>query len=180
VAYRVAVAAVVTGTFSIWEASLDFLLVGGGGIILGLILGRILLPLWARVREPSIFIALSLLTAYAVYILAEEVLHLSGILAVVSYGLYRGWRDPWLFPDASTRLQNISFWEVLVFLLEALLFVFIGQQLPSILEGLGEYSATHVLLYVALVYAVLTGTRFLWFFTTPSLHPIFDRLLRDR
>jgi Na+/H+ antiporter len=180
VAYRVAVAAVVTGTFSIWEAGLDFLLVGGGGIILGLILGRILLPLWARVREPSIFIALSLLTAYAVYILAEEVLHLSGILAVVSYGLYRGWRDPWLFPDASTRLQNISFWEVLVFLLEALLFVFIGQQLPSILEGLGEYSATHVLLYVALVYAVLTGTRFLWFFTTPSLHPIFDRLLRDR
>jgi NhaP-type Na+/H+ or K+/H+ antiporter len=180
VAYRVAVAAVVTGTFSIWEAGLDFLLVGGGGIILGLILGRILLPLWARVREPSIFIALSLLTAYAVYILAEEVLHLSGILAVVSYGLYRRWRDPWLFPDASTRLQNISFWEVLVFLLEALLFVFIGQQLPSILEGLGEYSATHVLLYVALVYAVLTGTRFLWFFTTPSLHPIFDRLLRDR
>jgi NhaP-type Na+/H+ or K+/H+ antiporter len=58
---------------------------------------------------------------------------------------------------------------VLVFLLEALLFVLIGQQLPSILEGLGEYSATHVLLYVALVYAVLTGTRSLWFFTTPSL-----------
>ena len=51
VAYRIAVAAVVTGTFSIWEAGLDFLLVGGG-IILGLILGRILLPLWARVREP--------------------------------------------------------------------------------------------------------------------------------
>jgi NhaP-type Na+/H+ or K+/H+ antiporter len=178
VAYRIAVAAVVTGTFSIWEAGLDFLLVGGGGIILGLILGRILLPLWARVWEPSIFIALSLLTAYAVYILAEEVLHLSGILAVVSYGLYRGWRDPWLFPDASTRMQNISFWEVLIFLLEALLFVLIGQQLPSILEDLGEYSTTQVLLYAALVYGVLAGTRFVWFFTTPSLHPVFDRLLR--
>jgi Na+/H+ antiporter len=180
VAYRIAVAAVVTGTFSIWEAGLDFLLVGGGGIILGLILGRILLPLWARVRDPSIFIALSLLTAYAVYILAEEVLHLSGILAVVSYGLYRGWQDPWLFPDASTRMQNISFWEVLIFLLEALLFVLIGQQLPSILEGLGEYSTAQVLLYAALVYGVLAGTRFVWFFTTPSLHPIFDRLLRGR
>jgi NhaP-type Na+/H+ or K+/H+ antiporter len=123
--------------------------------------------------------ALSLLTAYTVYILAEEVLHLSGILAVVSYGLYRGWQDPWLFPDASTRMQNISFWEVLIFL-EALLFVLIGQQLPSILEGLGEYSTTQVLLYAALVYGVLTGTRFVWFFTTPSLHPIFDRLLRGR
>jgi Na+/H+ antiporter len=180
VAYRVAVAAVVTGTFSIWEAGLDFLLVGGGGIILGLVLGRILLPLWARVREPSIFIALSLLTAYTVYILAEEVLHLSGILAVVSYGLYRGWRDPWLFPDASTRMQNISFWQVLVFLLEAFLFVLIGQQLPSILEGLGDYSTTQVLLYAALVYGVVAGTRFAWFFTAPSLHPIFDRLFRGR
>ena len=131
-------------------------------------------------REPSIFIALSLLTAYDVYILAEEVLHLSGILAVVSYGLYRGWPDPWLFPDASTRMQNISFWQVLIFLLEALLFVLVGQQLPSILEGLDEYSAAQVLLYAALVYGVLAGTRFLWFFTTPSLHPIFDRLLRGR
>src|SRR5918992_1492305 len=180
VAYRIAVAAVVTGTFSIWEAGLDFLLVGGGGIILGLILGRILLPLWARVGEPSIFIALSLLTAYAVYILAEEVLHLSGILAVVSYGLYRGWRDPWLFPDASTRMRNISFWEVLIFLLEALLFVLLGQQIPSLREGLGQYSTTEVLLYAALVYGVLAGTRFVWFFTTPSLHPIFDRLFRGR
>jgi Na+/H+ antiporter len=179
VAYRIAVGAV-GGTFVFWEAGLDFLLVGGGGIILGLILGRILLPLWARVREPSIFIALSLLTAYTVYILAEEVLHLSGILAVVSYGLYRGWQDPWLFPDASTRMQNISFWEVLIFLLEALLFVLIGQQLPSILDGLGEYSTAQVLLYAALVYGVLVGTRFVWFFATPSLHPIFDRLLRGR
>jgi Na+/H+ antiporter len=180
VAYRIAVVAVVTGAFSVWDAGLEFFLAGGGGIILGLVLGRILLPLWARVRDPSIFIALSLLTAYVVYILAEEVLHLSGILAVVSYGLYRGWRDPWLFPDASTRMRNISFWEVLVFLLEALLFVLIGQQLPSILDSLGEYSIMEVLLYAALVYGVLVGTRFIWFFATPSLHPIFDRLLRGR
>src|SRR3712207_5387134 len=68
VAYRIAVVAVVTGAFSVWEAGLEFLLVGGGGIIVGLILGRILLPLWVRVRESSIFIALSLLTAYTVYI----------------------------------------------------------------------------------------------------------------
>jgi Na+/H+ antiporter len=180
VAYRLAVAAVVTGTFSLWEAGLDFLLVGGGGIILGLIFARIVLPLWRRVRDPSIFIALSLLTPYAVYVLAEEVLHVSGILAVVSYGLYRGWRDPWLFPDASTRIKNISFWNMLVFLLESLLFVLVGQQLPASLEGLSEYSIAQVLIYAALVYAALVGTRFLWFFTTPYLHPVFDRLLRNR
>src|SRR5215208_3957691 len=180
VAFRVAVAAVVTGTFSVWEAGLDFLLVGGGGIVLGLILAWLVLPLWKRVSDPSIFIALSLLTPYAVYIIAEEVLHVSGILAVVSYGLYRGWRDPSLFPNASTRLQNISFWNMLVFLLESLLFVLVGQQLPAILEGLGGYSVAQVLLYAALVYAALVGVRFFWFFTTPYLHPIFDRLLRNR
>jgi monovalent cation/hydrogen antiporter len=180
VAFRVAIAAVVTGTFSVWEAGLDFLLVGGGGIVLGLILAWLILPLWKRVSDPSIFIALSLLTPYAVYIIAEEVLHVSGILAVVSYGLYRGWRDPSLFPNASTRLQNISFWNMLVFLLESLLFVLVGQQLPSILEGLSEYSVAQVLIYAALVYATLVCVRFLWFFTTPYLHPVFDRLLRNR
>ncbi|MDP8973312.1 MAG: Na+/H+ antiporter [Actinomycetota bacterium] len=180
VAYRLAVAAVVTGAFSLWEAGLDFLLVGGGGIILGLILARIVLPLWKRVRDPSIFIALSVLTPYAVYVVAEEVLHVSGVLAVVSYGLYRGSRDPSLFPDASTRIQNISFWNMLVFLLESLLFVLVGQQLPAILEGLSEYSVAQVLTYAALVYATLVGARFFWFFTTPYLHPVFDRLLRNR
>jgi Na+/H+ antiporter len=180
VAYRLAVAAVVTGAFSVWEASLSFLLVGGGGIVVGLILARTILPLWKRVRDPSIFIALSLLTPYAVYVLAEEMLHVSGILAVVSYGLYRGWRDPKLFPDASTRIQNISFWNMLVFLLESLLFVLVGQQLPAILEGLGEYAVAQVLVYAVLVYVALVSARFLWFFTTPYLHPVFDLLLRNR
>jgi Na+/H+ antiporter len=180
VAYRIAVAAVVTGAFSIWEAGLDFLLVSGGGLLVGLVLGWAVLPFWARVRDPSIFIALSLLTAYAVYVLAEEVLHVSGVLAVVSYGLYRGWRDPRIFPDASTRIRNISFWQVLVFLLESMLFVLIGQQLPAILEGLGEYSTVEVLLYGALVYATLVAARFVWFFVVPSLSPVFDRLLRNR
>jgi Na+/H+ antiporter len=180
VAYQIAVAAVVTGAFSIWEAGLDFLLVSGGGLLVGLVLGWAVLPLWARVRDSSIFIALSLLTAYAVYVVAEEVLHVSGVLAVVSYGLYRGWRDPRIFPDASTRVRNISFWEVLIFLLESLLFVLIGQQLPAILDGLGEYSTVEVLLYAALVYATLVGVRFAWFFTAPALSPVFDRLLRNR
>jgi CPA1 family monovalent cation:H+ antiporter len=180
VAYRLAIAAVVTGTFSVWEAGLSFLLVGGGGIVLGLILARIVLPLWARVREPSIFITLSLLTPYAIYVLAEEVLHVSGILAVVSYGLYRGWRDPSLFPNASIRLQNISFWSMLVFLLESMLFILVGQQLPSILEDLGEYSTGEILLYAGIVYVTLVATRFLWFFSTPYFHPVFYRLLRNR
>jgi Na+/H+ antiporter len=179
VAYRVAVAAVVTGAFSAWEAGLEFVLVGGGGLILGLVFGWVVLPLWSRLREPQILISFSLLIPYALYILAEEALGVSGILAVVAYGLYQGWRFPRLFPTASARLQSLAFWGVLVFILEALLFVLVGQQLPSILRGLGEYSLPLVLLYAALVYGAVVGVRFLWFFSVPYLHPAFDRLLRN-
>src|SRR5215213_2754180 len=178
VAFRVAVAAVVSGAFSVWEAGLSFLLVGGSGLFLGVTLARIVLPLWARLRDPTILISFSVLIPYAVYILAEEVLHVSGILAVVTYGLYQGWKSPRLFQNASTRLQTIAFWGVLVFVLEALLFILVGQQLPSILGNLGEYSLAQVLLYSLLAYGVVLGARFAWFFTTPYLHPVFDRLLR--
>jgi CPA1 family monovalent cation:H+ antiporter len=180
VAFRVAVGAAAGGAFSAWGAGLSFLLVGGGGLLAGLVLARIVLPLWARLREPTILIAFSVLISYAVYILAEEVLGVSGILAVVSYGLYQGWRSPRLFPDASTRLQALAFWGVLVFLLEALLFVLVGQQLPSILGGIGGYSVWTVLLYAALVYAAVVVVRFAWFFLTPYFHPVFDGLLHSR
>src|SRR5215208_2350078 len=178
-AFRVALAAV-GGTFSLWEAGLRFLLIGGGGILVGLVLAWVILPLWARLRDPSILITFSVLIPYGVYILAEEVLHVSGILAVVTYGLSQGWRAPRLFPDASSRIQALAFWGVLIFVLEALLFILVGQQLPSILGNLGEYSLAQVLLYSLLVYGVVLGARFVWFFTTPYLHPVFDRLLRNR
>jgi NhaP-type Na+/H+ or K+/H+ antiporter len=99
---------------------------------------------------------------------------------VVTYGLYQGWRAPRLFPNASTRLQTIAFWGVLVFLLEALLFILVGQQLPSILADIEEYSVWEILFYAALVYAAVVVVRFAWFFTTPYFHPVFDRLLRSR
>jgi CPA1 family monovalent cation:H+ antiporter len=125
-------------------------------------------------------ITFSVLIPYGVYILAEEVLHVSGILAVVTYGLYQGWRAPRLFPDASTRIQALAFWGVMIFVLEALLFILVGQQLPAIVGELGEYTFARVLLYAALIYGVVLGVRFVWFFTTPYLHPVFNRLLRNR
>jgi CPA1 family monovalent cation:H+ antiporter len=159
---------------------LNFLLVGGGGIVVGLLLALVILPLWARLKDASIQITFSVLTPYGVYILAEEVLHVSGILAVVTYGLTQGWRAPRLFADASTRIQATAFWSVLVFVLEAMLFVLLGQQLPSILGNLGEYTVAQVLFYAALVYLAVLGARSAFFFTVPYLHPLFDRLFRSR
>jgi len=179
-AFRVALIAVTAGTFSLWDAGLNLLLVGGGGIVVGLVLAWTILPLWGRLRDPSIQITFSVLIPYGVYILAEEVLHVSGILAVVTYGLFQGWKAPRLFADASTRIQAISFWGVLIFVLEALLFVLIGQQLPPIVGNLGEYTGWQVLLYAVLVYAVVLVTRTAFFFTIPYLHPVFDRIFRSR
>src|SRR5215208_4659678 len=161
-AFRVALAAV-GGTFSFWEAGLKFLLIGGGGILVGLVLAWVILPLWARLRDPSILITFSVLIPSGVYILPQEVLHVSGILAVVVYGLYQGWKAPRLFPDASTRIQTLAFWGVLVFVLEALLFILVGQQLPSIVGNIEEYSLAQVLFYAVLVYGAVLAARFAWF-----------------
>lgn len=181
VAYRVAVAAVVSGSFSVTDAGLDFVIAAGGGLLVGLVFARFVLPVWSRISDSSVLIMTSLLLPYVVYVLAEELLHLSGILAVVAYGLYQGWNSPRLFSEASTRLQALSFWEMLTFILEALLFILIGLQFPGVIAGVSQDTGWGaLLLYAALVYAAVVGTRLLWFFTTPYMHPIFDRLLRNR
>jgi CPA1 family monovalent cation:H+ antiporter len=180
-AFRVAVAVATAATaFSVTDAGLEFLLVGAGGIVVGFVLALLILPLWSRLRDASIQITFSVLIPYGVYILAEEVLHVSGILAVVAYGLTQGWRAPRLFAEASTRIQALSFWGVLVFVLEALLFILLGQQLPYIVGRLGEYEIPEMLFYAVLVYAVVLGARLAFFFTVPLLHPVFDRLFRSR
>src|SRR5215210_1520612 len=98
VAFRLAVGvAAGTAAFSPIDAGLDFLFVAGGGIVVGLVLALTILPLWSRLTDASIQITFSVLIPYGVYILAEEVLHVSGILAVVTYGLAQGWRSPRLF-----------------------------------------------------------------------------------
>ena len=181
VAFRLAVGvAAGTAAFSPTEAGLDFLLVAGGGIVVGLVLAFTILPLWSRLKDASIQITFSVLIPYGVYILAEEMLHVSGILAVVTYGLAQGWRSPRLFSDASTRMQALAFWGVLIFVLEALLFVLLGQQLPAIVGKLEEYSVAEVMFYAVLIYLVVLGARLVFFFTVPFLHPIFDRIFRSR
>jgi len=181
VAFRLAVGvAAGTAAFSPTEAGLDFLLVAGGGILVGLVLALTILPLWSLLKDAYIQITFSVLIPYGVYILAEEMLHVSGILAVVAYGLAQGWRSPRLFSDASARIQALAFWGVLIFVLEALLFVLLGQQLPGIIGELDEYSVADVLFYAVLIYLVVLGARVAFFFTVPFLHPVFDRLFRRR
>ena len=101
---------------------------------IGLAVGWLAAHLQRRLDDPPIQITISLLTPFAAYIPAER-LHVSGVLAVVASGLFLGWRGPRIL-TSRTRLNLYVFWEMMVFLLNGLVFVLIGLQLPRILHTL--------------------------------------------
>ena len=178
VAYRITVAAVVAGTFSLWEAGVQFVVGAVGGIAVGLAVGWAVL--WARrhvSEDPSVQNTVSLLTPFAAYLLAEEpshyvwhyLLHLpgefhfSGVLSVVAAGLYLGRRAPYVI-SPQTRLQGYAFWELVTFLLNGLIFSLIGLQLGSIVGGLSEYSAATLVLFGGLISLTVILVRVVWVF----------------
>ena len=173
VAYRVAVAAAVGGSFSLLDASAEFVAAAVGGVAIGLAVGYVVAEIRRRLDDVPTEITISLVTGYAAFLPAQE-LGLSGVLAAVIAGVYLGWRAP----EVSTpqmRLQGFAFWEILVFLLNATLFILIGLQLPVVTDGIAGFSAVEVVGYAALVCVVVIGMRFAWLFTTPYLIRALDR-----
>jgi CPA1 family monovalent cation:H+ antiporter len=173
VAYRLAVAAVVAGSFTLWEAGLRFVAGAVGGVVIGLAVGWLIAEARRRIDDPVVEIVLSVVTGYAAY-LPAELLGVSGVLAAVTAGLYVGWHAPEL-ASPSTRLLGFSFWEVLVYLLNAVLFVLVGLQLNLILTGVSGSSAVVLVGQAALVAAVVIGVRVGWGFTVPYLVRVLDR-----
>jgi CPA1 family monovalent cation:H+ antiporter len=173
VAYRVAVAAVVHGSFSLADAGLQFLADAGAGVLIGLVAGYVVAEVRRRLDDPLIENTISLLSGYAAYIPAERV-GASGVLAAVTVGVYMGFRSPGIVSPA-TRLQGSMLWEVLVFLLNAVLFVLIGLQLPVIVGGLDGYSAGTLLGWGLLVSAVVILTRLVWQHTIVFVIRAIDR-----
>jgi Na+/H+ antiporter len=171
--YSVAVAAVVTGTFSLGEASVRFVLSGLGGLAVGLAAGVLIRFVRSRIDDPPTEITISLLSGYAAYLPAEA-LGFSGVIAAVTTGVYMGWHAPQL-TTAIMRLQGVSVWEILTFLLNAVLFLLVGLQLPGVLDAVDGYSATQLLGWGALVSAVVVGVRLAWQFTVPYLVRALDR-----
>jgi CPA1 family monovalent cation:H+ antiporter len=115
VAYRFAIAAMMSGSFSLSQASVRFALVALGGAGIGLAVGWLAASLQRRLDDPPIQITISLLTPFAAYIPVER-LQVSGVPAVVASGLFLGWRAPQIL-TSRTRLNLFVFWEMMVFLL---------------------------------------------------------------
>jgi monovalent cation/hydrogen antiporter len=197
VAYRVAVAAVVTGAFSIWEAGLQFVVGAAGGIAAGFAVGW--LVIWARrhlSEDPSVQNIVSLLTPFVAYLAAEELphslweslhelfgvpgdLHFSGVLAVVTTGLYLGRKGPYII-SSGTRLQGYATWELITFLLNGLIFILIGLQLRSVVGGLDEYTAGEIISYAVLVSVTVILVRIIWVFPATYVPRWAIRRIRER
>jgi CPA1 family monovalent cation:H+ antiporter len=173
VLYRFAVAAVVTGSFSLAEASLEFVLSGVGGLAIGLAAGWIIRQVRSRIDDPPIEITISILSGYAAYLPAEQ-LGFSGVIAAVTVGVYMGWYTPEL-TTAIMRIQGVSVWEILTFLLNAVLFLLVGLQLPGVLDDATAYSARELIGWGLLVSLVVIGVRLLWVFTVPYVTRAVDR-----
>jgi Na+/H+ antiporter len=173
VAYRVAVGAVVAGSFTLWEAGLRFVVGAAGGVAIGLLVGWLVAEVRRRLDDPPVEIVLSVVTGYAAYLPADR-LGLSGVLAAVTAGLYLGWRAPEL-ASPGTRLLGFSFWEVLVYLLNALLFLLVGLQLHPILSELNDSSVATLVGQAALISAVVIIVRVGWGFSIPYLIRMLDR-----
>jgi monovalent cation/hydrogen antiporter len=161
VVYRVAVVAVVTGSFSLASASARFVVSVIGGILIGLAAGVVIRQVRRRLNNPPVEITISILSGYFAYLPAHA-LDLSGVLAAVTVGVYMGWYTPEL-TTSQTRLQGQAVWEIVFLGLNAVLFALVGLQLPAILDELSAARSTGELLgYAALVTAVVVLVRFGW------------------
>jgi Na+/H+ antiporter len=162
VLYRVAVAAVVTGSFSAFYTGGVFVVSAGGGVAVGLAVGWIVRQIRRRLDNPPAEITVSLMTGYFAFIPAD-LLGVSAVLAAVTAGIYLGWQTPEL-TTPQVRLQGVAVWEIVQYLLNALLFVLVGLQLPVVLDALGDIPAARLLVYAVLVSLTVIVLRFAWVF----------------
>ena len=166
-AWRIAVIGAVAGTIGVGDIVSELLLVAGGGTVLGWAGGWAVAWLRRRVDDALLEVTITLLVPYVLFVIAEE-LGLSGILAAVVSGLYLGARDHSL-TSSSTRIQAFGVWNVLVFLLESLLFVLVGLQFPDVLDALGDRSTGELLVAGVLIAAVVMVVRLVHHFTVLEL-----------
>ena len=179
--YVFAVGAAVSGVFDLGRAVLQFFVASIGGIIVGVLISRLAVEGWRRITDPQLQSVISVALPYLSYSTANK-FGLSGVLSVVYAGFYANRRTPAVItPEA--RLRLVGFWQTIVFLLNAFLFVMVGLQLHAIARAVfAEYSVGTVLWYALAVNLTIAAVRFLWLLAqeyspvigTASEHPNGD------
>src|SRR5215210_272404 len=176
--YRFAVAAISTGLFSLPKATGEFAAIVAFEGLFGVAVGWSSLRLRHRARDPQIEITLSLITPYVAYWVPEH-FGGSGVIATVACGLYIRWNGPLLISSA-TRLQGIFFWDLVIYLIEGMLFLLTGFQMRSLFEKSKAFSIDEILFATALVAAMIILARFAWVFPATYLPRLIKRIrIRD-
>ena len=160
VLYKFAVAAALSGAFSLFDASVQFVLVAVGGIAIGMLLAGVFVAIHRFLGDPFIEVLLSLSVPYLAYVAAESV-HVSGVLAVVAAGLLRGRYSPRMV-SAEMRILARSAWNLLVFMLNSLTFILIGLQLSGIVSRLEGFTGWELVAAALAVSMVAILVRFGW------------------
>jgi CPA1 family monovalent cation:H+ antiporter len=178
IAYKYALSAIAAGNFILWEASLNFLFISAAGIAIGLGIGYLMYVVHKRfICDPIIEVTLTFLTPFASYLLAEE-FHFSGVLAVVTTGLYLSYRSAKIFSHES-RIMTYAVWDVVIFILNGLIFILIGLQLRSVMQGITDYPVSALIFYGLSVSAVVIVVRFVWVVPAALLPRWLSRRIRE-
>jgi Na+/H+ antiporter len=177
VAYKYALTAITAGNFVMWEAVFNFLLISVAGIAIGLGMGYIMYLIHKKfVCDPIVEVTLTFLTPFAAYLLAEH-FHFSGVLAVVTTGLYLSFRSSQIFTHQS-RIMTNTVWDVVAYILNGLIFILIGLQLRSVMDGISEYSFGMLALWGLSVSLVVILVRFLWVIPATMLPRFISKKIR--
>jgi monovalent cation/hydrogen antiporter len=175
--YRFAVVAISTGVFSLPQAAGEFVGIIAGEVAFGAAVGWLSLRARHRARDPQIEITLSLITPYVAYWIPAH-FGGSGVIATVACGLYVSWNGP-LWISSATRLQGVFFWDLVIYLIEGLLFLLTGFQMRSLLEKSKAFPLLDILVATALVTVMIIVARFAWVFPATYL-PRLWRRVRER
>ena len=178
IAYKFAVAAAVTGSFSLADAGGRFVLNAVAGVAIGIAVGWVVVQLRRAIDDAPTEIAISLVTPFFAYLPAEA-LGVSAVLAAVTTGIWLGWRSPQLITP-STRVQSFAVWGIVQFVLNAALFVLVGLQLPSVLDGISGLATGRIVLYAAVVSVAVVIIRFLWVYPATYVPRFLLPRLRER
>lgn len=176
VLYKTAVTAAVAGTFSLWGASWRLVVEVVGGIAVGLAVGWVVRQVRRRVDDTPTEVAIALLSGYLAFLPAAA-LGVSGVLAAVTIGVYMGWYTPEL-TTVSTRLSGNAFWELLVFLVNALLFALVGLQLHDIASRLSITS--DLILDCVYISLAVVAIRLVWAPIITYVPRLLFRGIRER
>jgi CPA1 family monovalent cation:H+ antiporter len=178
VAYRFAIAAALTGTFSIGAAGITLVAVAAGGIAFGLLMGMLIAWALRRVDDPVFSVVLTFLAPVATYLPAER-FGISGVLATVAAGIWVGRHAPREMSSA-VRIAGTGAWQVLLFLINGTVFILIGAQLPSVLDALEGYSAGQLIGLAVVISTTVIAVRILWVYPGTYVPRALSRAIRLR